>query len=210
MCPPQRLIVWGLGSREAKLVMPQLLPVHMCAHAHALACALARGWLTSSPHSLSSPQRREISGFLLAKRETMQPGGTVQRVRGWRRGLALPGVNQGNLLPFPGTSVLCAQCTAGPLCKAGKRSWVKGLPWGFSSAGKWAWRQGRAGAGAGGGAQARLRSGYQLCGRTESPLSHHPQPNPPSPLPSPSLSPLGGYLEPGRGSPQAPPPLPLG
>lgn len=128
--PPQRLIVWGLGSREAKLVMPQLLPVHICAHAHTLACALARGWLTSSPHSLSSPQGREISGFLLAKRETMQPSGTVQRVRGWRRGLALPGVNLGNLLPFPGTSVLCAQCTARPPLRGRQEELGEGAPLG--------------------------------------------------------------------------------
>lgn len=47
----------------------------------------------------------------------------------------------------------------------------------------------------------RLSSGSQLCGETESPLLHHPQLNPPSPLPSPNLTPLGAYIETGRGSP---------
>lgn len=66
-------------------MMPQRLPVHVCAHvrahvrvpsrARALTCALARGWLTSQTQLTSG--ERGSSGFLPAKRESLQPSGTV-------------------------------------------------------------------------------------------------------------------------------------
>lgn len=62
-------------------MMPQRLPVHVCAHVcvpsrvRALMCALAGGWLTSQTQLTSG--ERGTSGFLPAKRESLQPGGTV-------------------------------------------------------------------------------------------------------------------------------------
>lgn len=83
----------------------------VCSRVRALTRTLTRGLadLFTSQTQLTSGERGS-PGFLPAKRE---PDSPMEPSRGCavEEGLALPGLNQGFLLPFPRPS-LCAQCTA--------------------------------------------------------------------------------------------------